>query len=86
VLCLVYILAAGGWQTSRMGLAIFCAVIVWLAGVPMAYLGMVNGGYLPGAVSIWTTLLALATFLIVAPLLPSLLPTKLESPLTMKTD
>jgi hypothetical protein len=35
---------------------------------------MINGGYLPIGVSVATTMLALVTFLIVAPLLPLLLP------------
>ena len=55
-----------------------CGVIVWMGGVPMCYLGLVNGGYLPMGVSIATTLLALITFFIVAPLLPVLLPVRME--------
>jgi len=42
--------------------------------VPMAYLGLVNGGYLPAGISVATTILALITFFIAAPLLPRLLP------------
>jgi hypothetical protein len=57
-----------------MELSILCCVIVWLGGVPMCYLGMINGGYLPAGVSIAATILALVTFFIVAPLLPPLLP------------
>jgi hypothetical protein len=73
VLCLVYRLAIPGWRGSRMHLAFLCGLLVWLGGVPMAYLDMVNGGYLPAGVSIATTLLALLIFFCVAPLLPWLL-------------
>jgi len=74
VLCLVYRLANRGWGGSKLCLALICAMIVWLGGVPMSYLGLVNGGYLPAGVSVATTILALVTFLLVAPLLPRLLP------------
>ena len=70
VLCVVYLLASKGWRGSKMTLAFLCGVAVWLGGVPMCYLGLVNGGYLPAGISIATTVLALLTFLIVAPLLP----------------
>lgn len=69
VLCWVYRLAVKGWAGSRLILAFACSGIVWLGGVPMCYLGLVNGGYLPGSISILTTALALVTFMIVAPLL-----------------
>ena len=78
VLCLVYRLAATGWRGSKLPLAFLCAIIVWLGGVPMTYLGLINGGYLPVAVSIATTILALVTFLIVAPLLPLLVRSRRE--------
>ena len=74
VLCVVYRMSSPGWRGSRTRLAVLCAVLVWLGGVPMAYLGMVNGGYLPPDVSVATALLALATFVLAAPLLPRLLP------------
>src|SRR5258705_10470118 len=74
ILCFVYRLASAGWGGSQMLLALLCAIIVWLGGVPMTYLGLVNGGYLPAGISVATTILALVTFLIVAPLLPRLLP------------
>lgn len=73
VLCLVYRLALTGWRGSKLQLAFLCGVVVWLGGVPMTYLGLVNGGYLPAGISIATTILALATFCIVAPLLPRLI-------------
>ena len=73
VLCVVYRLALPSRRGSTLQFAFLCAVVVWLGGVPMAYLGMVNGGYLPAGVSIATTVLALVTFLIVAPLLPRLI-------------
>jgi len=47
--------------------------------VPMCYLGLVNGGYLPVGVSIATTILALITFFIVTPLLPVFLPARIKS-------
>ena len=74
VLCIVYRLATLGRTRSRIQLSIICGFIVWLGGVPICYLGMINGGYLPVGVSVATTILALVTFLIVAPLLPILLP------------
>ena len=73
VLCCVYRVAAAGWRGSTLALAFLCSVLVWLGGVPMTYLGLVNGGYLPAGVSIATSVLALVGFLIVAPLLPPLL-------------
>jgi hypothetical protein len=80
VLCSVYRLSAAGWRGSRLALAFLCSVIVWLGGVPMTYLGLANGGYLPAGISIATTVLALVTFAIVAPLLPLLLPDGRNSP------
>ena len=74
VLCVVYSLASPSRRRSKMRLAFFCCIVVWLGGVPMCYLGLVNGGYLPAGISIATTILALVTFLIVAPFLPLLLP------------
>jgi hypothetical protein len=73
VLCFVYRLALGGWRGSELRLAYLCGMVVWLGGVPMAYLGMVNGGYLPAGISIATTILALVTFFVAAPLLPWLI-------------
>jgi hypothetical protein len=78
VLCAVYRLAISSWHGSQMILAFICGMIVWLGGVPMWYLGLVNGGYLPVGVSIATTILALITFFIVAPLLPVLLPVRMK--------
>lgn len=78
VLCAVYRLARSAWRGSKMALAFLCGAIIWLGGVPMCYLGLVNGGYLPAGVSIATSILALATFFIVAPLLPLLLPAPLR--------
>jgi hypothetical protein len=79
VLCAVYRLASPGWRRSKMELSLLCAGIVWLGGVPMCYLGLVNGGYLPAGVSVATTLLALLTFVVAAPLLPALLPDSVTS-------
>jgi hypothetical protein len=75
VLCVIFRLASPGWRGSPYSLAYLCAALTWLGGVPMTYLGMVNGGYLPARISIATTILALVTFCVVAPLLPKLLPT-----------
>jgi hypothetical protein len=47
VLCAVYRLAIPSWRRSQMILAFICGVIVCVGGVPMCYLGLVNGGYLP---------------------------------------
>lgn len=74
VLCSIFRLASSGWRGSQPSLAFLCAVLVWLGGVPMTYLGLVNGGFLPGRISIATTIWALITFCIVAPLLPKFLP------------
>lgn len=76
VLCAVYCLARGGWRGSKLTLAVYCSALIWLCGVPMTYLALVNGGYLPAGVSIATTILALAGFIITSPLLPWLLPEK----------
>lgn len=79
VLCLVYRIASPGWLGLKLHLALLCGAIVWLGGVPMTYLGLVNGGYLPAGISIATTFLALATFFIASPLLPALLPVPSEN-------
>ena len=76
VWCLVYRLSSPGWNRPKIQLALISAGIVWLGGVPMCYLGMVNGGYLPVDISIATSALALLTFVLVAPLLPMLLPSR----------
>lgn len=76
VWCLVYKLASPGWTRPRTQLALISAGVVWLGGVPMCYLGMVNGGYLPLDISTATSVLALGTFVLVAPLLPRLLPVR----------
>ena len=61
VLCIVYRLASLGWSRSRIELSILCGIVVWLSGVPMCYLGMINGGYLPIGVSVASTMLAFVT-------------------------
>jgi hypothetical protein len=80
VLCAVCWLASPAWRGSKIALAFLSGAIVWLGGVPMCYVGLVNGGYLPVGVSVATTLLALATFFIVAPLLPLLLSARPRDP------
>jgi hypothetical protein len=73
VLCCIYRLASPGWRGLPIVLAFACSALVWLCGVPMTYLALVNGGFLPPSVSIATTGLALLLFLLAAPLLPTLL-------------
>jgi hypothetical protein len=70
----VYALARPGWRGGSLALACATAALTWLGGVPMTYLGIVNSGYLPADVAIATSVLALGTFLLVAPLMPRLLP------------
>ena len=74
VLTVVFRLASAGWRGRRLTLAFACAALVWLGGVPMTYLGIVNSGYLPADVAVATSALALVSFLIFAPLLPRLMP------------
>lgn len=72
----IYALILPAWRRSPMGLAWTTALLVWLGGVPMTYLGVVNSGYLPSDVAVATSLLALAGFVILAPLMPRLLPAR----------
>ena len=79
VWCLVYRLSSPSWGRSKMQLALVTAGIVWLGGVAMSNIGLVNAGHLPLGISMATTLLALVTFVIVAPLLPPLLPDRVAT-------
>ncbi len=79
VWCLVYRLSSPSWARSKMQLALVTAGIVWLGGVAMSNIGLVNAGHLPLRISMATTLLALVTFVIVAPLLPQLLPDRVAT-------
>ena len=79
VWCLVYRLSSPSWGRSKMQLALVTAGIVWLGGVAMSNIGLVNAAHLPLGVSMATTLLALVTFVIVAPLLPQLLPDRVAT-------
>ena len=75
VWCLVYRLSSPGWGRSKMQLAFVTAGIVWLGGAAMCMLKSANAGSFPGlGIAIATTVLALATFVVIAPLLPRLLP------------
>ncbi len=57
------------------------AAIVWLGGVAMCKLELATAGHFPGlGIAIATTLLALATFVVIAPLLPHLLPDRVATP------
>lgn len=80
VLACVFTLAQAGWRGNRVALALLCSALVWLGGVPMTYLGIVNSGYLPADVAVATSVLALVVFLILAPLLPRLLPASASPP------
>jgi len=79
VWCLVYRLSSPSWGRSKMQLALVTAGIVWLGGVAMSNIGLVNAAHLPLGVYMATTLLALVTFVIVAPLLPQLLPDRVAT-------
>ena len=79
VWCLVYRLSSPSWGRSKMQLALVTAGIVWLGGVAMSNIGLVNAGHLPLRISMATTLLALVTFVVVAPLLPQLLPDRVAT-------
>ena len=58
VLCAVYRLASPNWEEFQNAASTpVRLLIVWLGGVPMVYLGLVNGGYLPAGISIATTAL-----------------------------
>jgi hypothetical protein len=45
-------------------------VLLWLAGAAMTYLAIVNAGFLPWEIAVQSSLLALAIFVVTAPLLP----------------
>jgi hypothetical protein len=76
VLASVFSLASPCWSRSQLLLAFACSGLVWLGGVPMTYLGIVNNGYLPPGVALATSVLALVGFVLFAPLLPRLLPVR----------
>ena|SRR5689334_1457292 len=81
VWCVVYRLSSPSWGRSKMQLAFVTAGIVWLGGVAMCRLESANAGHFPGpGIAIVTTLLALATFVVIAPLLPRLLPDRVATP------
>ena len=81
VWCFVYRLSSPSWGRSKMQLALVTAGIVWLGGVVMCKLESANAGHFPGlGIAIATTLLALATFVVIAPLLPHLLPDRVATP------
>ena len=73
VWCLVYLLSSPRWGRSKIQLALASAGVVWLGGIARDVM-LIDGGYLPPGIAIATSLLALATFVVVAPLLPRLLP------------
>lgn len=76
VLACVFSLADAGWRGSRLQLAFLTSGLTWLGGVPMTYLGIVNSGYIPPGVAVATSVLALVTFVLAAPLLVWLFPSR----------
>ncbi len=60
-------------REKTVAFALKLALVVWLAGAALVYLVMVNSGFLPLEISVKTSLLALATFLLAAPLLPAVI-------------
>jgi hypothetical protein len=46
------------------------AAVLWLAGAAATYLAIVSAGFLPWQIAAPTSLLALAIFLVTAPILP----------------
>ena len=80
VWCLVYRLSSPSWGRSKTQLALVTAGIVWLGGVAMCKLALANAGHIPLGIAIATTLLALATFVVIALLLPHLLPDRVATP------
>lgn len=65
---LVWVFANARRKTIAFALSL--AVVIWVAGPALFYLVMVNSGFLPVEISVKTSILALTTFLITAPLLP----------------
>lgn len=64
---LVWLFANARRQT--VGFAVRLSVALWLVGVALLYLVMVNAGFLPVGVAVKTSLLALAIFVAAAPAL-----------------
>ncbi|WP_428409481.1 hypothetical protein [Hyphococcus sp.] len=60
-------------KEKTVAFALKLAFVIWLAGAALVYLVMVNSGFLPLEISVKTSLLALATFLLAAPLLPAVI-------------
>ncbi|HEX8901025.1 hypothetical protein [Vitreimonas sp.] len=50
--------------------ALALVFVLWVSGAAMTYLAIVNAGFLPLAIAVQTSLLALAIFLVTAPILP----------------
>lgn len=50
--------------------AIGLVLVIWLAGAATTYLAIVNSGFLPLSIAVQTGMLALAIFVVTAPLLP----------------
>lgn len=81
VWCLVYRLSSPSWGRSKMQLALVTASLVWPGGVAMPMLKSANAGRFPGlGIALGTTLLALATFVVIAPFLPHLLHDRVATP------
>lgn len=81
VWCLVYRMSSPSWRGSKIQLALVTAGIVWLSGVVTSRLEPANAGpFLGLGIAIAATILALATFVVIAPLLPRLLPDGVATP------
>jgi hypothetical protein len=52
--------------------ALTIAFIIWVAGVVVTYLAIVNSGFLPWGIAVKTSILALTTFMVAAFFLPLL--------------
>lgn len=64
----VWLFARGSDRTTAA--AIKLVLLLWLAGAAMTYLAIVNSGFLPWAIAVQSSLLALVIFVVTAPLLP----------------
>ncbi len=68
---LISLFAMAGKRT--VGTAIKLAILVWVIGVAILYMVLVNAGFLPIDVAWKTSLLALTIFVLGAPILPAVI-------------
>ena len=64
----VWLFAGASKQTVSGALKL--VLVLWLAGAVVTYMALVNSGFLPWPIAVQTSLLALAVFLVTAPILP----------------